>query len=471
MSAAFPASSRQSRSRPRLAFLAALCASFATVFPAVQFPDSGGRGPLRRTIVLAWDASPDPGVTGYYLLVGSASRAYVERIDVGNVTTFEFLAADSGQPYYFAVAAYTADRSVSEPSNEVVAPAAWPVPDPRGSRTSETAARRTQDGGDAVRRLCFVPQAGECYEARVLARVSGELSSLVATDEGRIFFVQDGRTVRVVAPDGLLEEPALTSSMAPRRRLEGLVAHPDFSWNRYLYVAEVTEEGTDGELSLTRYREIGNRLGEPAKIVSGLSTVGPVRLTVDGAGRVYVAIPSRRGSAGSPFDGMILRFNPDGTTPRESRAGSPVLARGFDLPSGLEWDPDGERLRLSGMHPEWPYSVAHIPLEGWEAMGWAPEPLPDTVVPGLEGRSLRLEAVASSTVPGSDPAIFLLDEEHRLLRVTRRKGGYQAPEIAWLQGPTRVVAAAAGADRKLFLIALIHNSALDHPIFEILGLP
>jgi len=61
-----------------------------------------GGGP----VPLVWDASTEPGVMGYKLYYGTASRAYTEVIDAGNTTETTLPNLTPGETYYCAVTAY-----------------------------------------------------------------------------------------------------------------------------------------------------------------------------------------------------------------------------------------------------------------------------------------------------------------------------------------------------------------------------
>ena len=99
---------------------------------------------------LAWDPSPDPTVTGYYVHSGQASHSYSSKVDVGNVTAFTVPGLNNGQTYYFAVTAYNAARTESTFSNEAnkAIPASAPAlvglassanPSPAGASVTFTA--------------------------------------------------------------------------------------------------------------------------------------------------------------------------------------------------------------------------------------------------------------------------------------------------------------------------------------------
>lgn len=79
------------------------------------------------TIKLAWDASSDASVTGYYVYYGAQSGIYENYRDTGGVSSnpvsFTLTGLANGQTYYIAVTAYDTNRNESDSSNEVSGPA------------------------------------------------------------------------------------------------------------------------------------------------------------------------------------------------------------------------------------------------------------------------------------------------------------------------------------------------------------
>lgn len=67
---------------------------------------------------LAWDVSTTPGVEGYRIHRGVASRVYDTVYDVGNVTSYKPPCLPDGKIYYFAATAYSGSLE-SDYSNEV----------------------------------------------------------------------------------------------------------------------------------------------------------------------------------------------------------------------------------------------------------------------------------------------------------------------------------------------------------------
>lgn len=75
--------------------------------------------PSLYTVGLGWNASSDPGITGYRIYSGTTSGNYTASIAVGNVTTNLVTGLSSGVTYYFAVTAIGATGLESGLSSEV----------------------------------------------------------------------------------------------------------------------------------------------------------------------------------------------------------------------------------------------------------------------------------------------------------------------------------------------------------------
>ncbi len=70
-------------------------------------------------VTLAWDANPDPAVTGYKIYYGTASGTYAYFVDVGNSTTVRISNLTAGTTYYFTATDYNSLKQESAYSNEV----------------------------------------------------------------------------------------------------------------------------------------------------------------------------------------------------------------------------------------------------------------------------------------------------------------------------------------------------------------
>ena len=179
----------------------------------------------------------------------------------------------------------------------------------------------------------------------------------VAAD-GRIFIAERAGRIRVFR-DGRLQPGALVIDdvvASGRRGLLALALDPDFERTGHVFAVYTADNG----FRLVRYRAAGDTLGESATLLDGVDATlatpsATLRFGPDG--RLYLGLddsgdPSRPGDLGS-FNGKVLRLNPDGTTPSDQAAGTPVYALNVNEPRGLEWDGAtlwvAESLRLQGL--------------------------------------------------------------------------------------------------------------------------
>ncbi len=71
-----------------------------------------------QSVVLAWNASADPEVTGYKIYYGTSSHDYTNVVDVGNVTNATISGLADATTYYFAATTYDGVGDESAFSNE-----------------------------------------------------------------------------------------------------------------------------------------------------------------------------------------------------------------------------------------------------------------------------------------------------------------------------------------------------------------
>jgi hypothetical protein len=76
-------------------------------------------GAATGSVDLAWDASPDPRVTGYEIRFGLKSGDYLWSKKVGNQTTATLTDLEIGTKYYIVAVAVDAHGGTSDPSNEI----------------------------------------------------------------------------------------------------------------------------------------------------------------------------------------------------------------------------------------------------------------------------------------------------------------------------------------------------------------
>jgi hypothetical protein len=115
---------------------------------ATNSPDPG-------VVALAWNPSPDPRATGYFLCWGLNSSACTNFLDVGNVTNATVAGMVPNVDYSFTIVTYDAAGDQSPPSNQItatVAPATpvvttWPTAS--AITYGQTLASSTLSGGSA----------------------------------------------------------------------------------------------------------------------------------------------------------------------------------------------------------------------------------------------------------------------------------------------------------------------------------
>jgi hypothetical protein len=395
------------------------------------------------TITLAWEPNPESTVIGYVVYVGTQPAVYTQTFDVGNSTVFAYPNTVAGQRYYFAVAAYAGDLVVGPRSAEISGIASI------SGASSNVSGRESRD--DFV---CLGSSREYCYQVQPIGAGLGMVRSLRATNDGRVFFIEDGRTVRVIERNRLLPEAA-TATRHDRHRLSDLALDSRFDQTHVLFVGEVESRG-DGSrrLDIVRYREVHNSLGEGAAVVSGieLPPQGEAALAVDSAGRIYAAIPATSAvNHDSAYGGKILRFNADGTVPGDNRMNSPVFGEGFSRPTALQWNAGERRLWLAGTDDEMAASIAALQSDG--AAGpdeWPLRLRHMRLHPDSSSRPLRVvELALTRDDANSAPATLLaLTDTGRLFGLVQRENeGPELREFTFREygQPTTIAAGPRGA--------------------------
>jgi hypothetical protein len=130
--------------------------------------------------------------------------------------------------------------------------------------------------------------------------------------------------------------------------LSGLVAHPGFIKNHLMYVVELAAAG-EPALRLTRYREVGNVLGERAVLLQQALDSLPARTSVSFGpdGYLYVALlasptqqtPSLRG----PDSRFLIRVSETGLAAPDDQSGSVFARDTAPDPVAFAWAPDAAR--------------------------------------------------------------------------------------------------------------------------------
>lgn len=340
------------------------------------------------SITIAWDPSPDPTVVGYRVFVGTAAGWYWESFDVGNVTSFSYQAAIDGQRYYFAVASYAQGPGVGPLSNEVAATTGVAFDgSPPGNRSwvwqpgSGTLASRTA--------LCWRPAVSDdCVSVQAVARTTTPVTAMTTTGDGRLFYVDEGRSVRLITPWSVAATPLVVADAGIT--LNQVVVDPAFAESGFIWVSETVLHADESrEFRIARYRVREKTAGERVVVLSGipLPAAANAVLTIDASRRIYVAVPGQ--PAGDSHRGTVLRFNADGTAPEHSPADWPILP-GIAFPTGIASDLAGGVVWVSGSDHPAAWSVVSIPLDGARLPRVTPSENQSavSVVYGLDGKYL-----------------------------------------------------------------------------------
>ena len=251
--------------------------------------------------------------------------------------------------------------------------------------SSMSAVEPAQTGAPSTEAVAVCAQTGPtCYEVRILADDVDAPTSLSATSDGRLFFVEAGRRVRVIEHGALIADPAFILSGDIRSRIVGLAVDSRFDDTHSVFVAWTEASQTGTNVNVTRYREVRNVLAEGAQIVTGLPTRAEslVPLAVDGDGLVYLALP---GVEEAPLEGTILRVDRDGLTPPTNPRPLPLVSKGFSEPTALAIDVADGRIWIGGTSGGNP-AIASLAIPTGSADPWPLQPV-TARIEGIEDRT------------------------------------------------------------------------------------
>jgi glucose/arabinose dehydrogenase len=175
-------------------------------------------------------------------------------------------------------------------------------------------------------------------------------SDLAFAPDGSIFVAERGGAVRSFKDGVLSETPALDLSLETTRPEGGLLAialDPKFDENGFMFALYAVDAPRNGlEFTLARFRFVNGVFGERAVLldrtkasVDGAS--GALRVGPDG--KLYVAFDSasdeRIAGSFATYNGKVLRFNMDATTPRDQPGSNPIYSLEHSQPLALDWQP------------------------------------------------------------------------------------------------------------------------------------
>jgi glucose/arabinose dehydrogenase len=166
--------------------------------------------------------------------------------------------------------------------------------------------------------------------------VTSDAALVVAQRNGRILVFREGA------------EP-LGVNVSSNGELLALALAPDFTRSGHLFVVQAQQ----GIFRLTRHRLLDGQLIERMSILRDVpaSADPSARLRFGPDGKLYAAFDDGgdRSAAAKLFQwsGKILRLNPDGTTPDDQPAASPVMWSNIGSPGGFDWPREGRALWIA----------------------------------------------------------------------------------------------------------------------------
>ena len=242
--------------------------------------------------------------------------------------------------------------------------------------------------------ICSDEPRTNCYGVRVIASDLGAVTALSPMPDGRVMFIEAGRQVRIVA--STINASAIALTAESNRQLTGLAIDPQFERSRSVFVAW-TELARGGPvLNITRYRELGNTLGEGATIITSLPVTpdSPTPLAIDDEGLIYVAMPADRSTSASRslrVAGAVMRFNGDGRVPSSNRNASPIVATGYPTPLALAVDRSTRTVWLTGRDDREFGEVAVLAIPALSRGTWPSQP---SAVERPLNRGTQVESIA-----------------------------------------------------------------------------
>lgn len=189
---------------------------------------------------------------------------------------------------------------------------------------------------------------GAQLQVDVLSEGLREPTALTVAPDGRVF-VATADGILMLKNGEALGPPQLTDG-----RSLAIGLSPDFNRDGYLFVTQAVpmRDGVTG-FRTSRVRDMGGWFADRMVILEH----GPAAATPSAAlafgpdAKLHLAFDDGGSAAAaermSEWRGKLLRMEPDGRTPSDQAAASPVVWRALTSPRGFDWGPDGTSLWLA----------------------------------------------------------------------------------------------------------------------------
>src|SRR3954470_20257761 len=211
---------------------------------------------------------------------------------------------------------------------------------------SDTVRMNEESRAPGSRRSEPPPPAARQEERRVELVADGlvDPADLAFAPDGRLFVAEKAGNVVVLDAAARTREHVVDGSS----ELLAIAIDPEFERTHFVFtIYTEADRGHASRFMLARFREAAGTLADRAVLLDRVPAAAPARaaLRFGADGRLYAAFDGG-GADGdidpAAFSGKVLRLNADGTTPKDSRTLSPVIAMDVAAPVGLAW-PRGAR--------------------------------------------------------------------------------------------------------------------------------
>lgn len=181
---------------------------------------------------------------------------------------------------------------------------------------------------------------GVVLESALVSDGYADIVDMARTRDGRLLVAERTGTVVFHTPGS---EPFRAAVNAADGQILAIAPSPDFEQTGHLFVIQ----SRPSIFRLSRYRLQGRQLVDRVIVVPDVgASVDPSAVLRFGPdGKLYAALDDagNRAMAArlSEWNGKVLRFDPDGGTPDDQPAGSPVVWSDLSKPRGLAWSREG----------------------------------------------------------------------------------------------------------------------------------